>query len=391
MKKKVACLLAIMLSASTLFGCASENGGSDAKSTGTSAASGVSSASSSSDASSGSDSTEGTSASSKSDSAAAGQTGTGTEVELPTTGIGTQITTELKAKEGYKIACIVKNSTNPYMVGCINGVKKAAEDMGFEAITMAPSTNDSVEEQVKIMEDLIETGVDGFVLVPVDSNGIMPGVRKAEEAGIPVVCIGTPAAEETFLRTGVDYTETGRVIAKSVAEQLEGKGKVIILEGPPGAQNAIERLNGINEVLDQYPDIEVVASQTANFKRTEGMNVTENLIQKYKDISAVIACNDESALGAYQAIKAAGMENVLIAGFDGNQDGSAAIQSGELFASYNTDPFGSCYVASAYLVRYLNDGTEPEQYFIPFPSERDDPVITSENVDNYIENIAWWK
>ena len=82
------------------------------------------------------------------------------------------------------------------------------------------------------------------VLVPVDSNGIMPGVRKAEEAGIPVVCIGTPAAEETFLRTGVDYTETGRVIAKSVAEQLEGKGKVIILEGPPGAQNAIERLNG---------------------------------------------------------------------------------------------------------------------------------------------------
>ena len=98
MKKKVACLLAIMLSASTLFGCASENGGSDAKSTGTSAASGVSSASSSSGASSGSDSTEGTSASSKSDSAAAGQTGTGTEVELPTTGIGTQITTELNQR-----------------------------------------------------------------------------------------------------------------------------------------------------------------------------------------------------------------------------------------------------------------------------------------------------
>ncbi|MDO5424239.1 MAG: sugar ABC transporter substrate-binding protein [Eubacteriales bacterium] len=313
------------------------------------------------------------------------------EITLPTTGIGTSITTDLEANEEYKIACIVKNSTNPYMMGCINGVKKAGEDMGFEAITMAPSTNDSVEEQIKIMEDLIESGVDGFVLVPVDSNGIMPGVRKAKEAGIPIVCIGTPAAEETFMRTGVDYTETGRVIAEKVAEELGGKGTVIILEGPPGAQNAIERLNGINEVLDIYPDIEVVASQTANFKRTEGINVTENLIQKYGDVSAIIACNDESALGAYQAVKAAGMEDVVIVGFDGNQDASAAIQNGELFASYNTDPYGSCYVASAYLVQYLNDGTEPEENFIPFPSERDDPVITSESVDNYIENIAWWK
>lgn len=241
------------------------------------------------------------------------------------------------------------------------------------------------------MEDLIQTGVDGFVLVPVDTNGIMPGVRKAEEAGIPVACIGTPAAEETFLRTGVDYTETGRVIAKEVAEKLGGKGKVIILEGPPGAQNAIERLNGMQESLKEYPDIEIVASQTANFKRTEGMNVTENLIQKYKDVNAIIAANDESAIGAYQAVKAAGMEGVIIAGFDGNQDGSAAIKNGELFASYNTDPFGSCFVASAYIVQYLNDGTKPQQNFIPFPSERDDPVVSSENVDNYINNIAWWK
>lgn len=315
----------------------------------------------------------------------------GGEITLPTTGIGVEIKTDVKAKEKFKIACIVKNSTNPYMVGCLNGVKKAAEQMGFEAITMAPSTNDSVEEQVKIMEDLIQTGVDGFVLVPVDTNGIMPGVRKAEEAGIPVACIGTPAAEETFLRTGVDYTETGRVIAKEVAEKLGGKGKVIILEGPPGAQNAIERLNGMQESLKEYPDIEIVASQTANFKRTEGMNVTENLIQKYKDVNAIIAANDESAIGAYQAVKAAGMEGVIIAGFDGNQDGSAAIKNGELFASYNTDPFGSCFVASAYIVQYLNDGTKPQQYFIPFPSERDDPVVSSENVDNYINNIAWWK
>lgn len=385
MGKKVTWFMTTMLIAATLAGCGTSGVG-----TGTTSGSLEKSTSETEVTSKSKAGSSGSSSSSSQDSSQSGSSGE-VDIQLPTSGIGIQISTSLKADNNYKIACIVKNSTNPYMVGCLNGVKKAAEDMGFEAITMAPSTNDSVEEQVKIMEDLIEKGVDGFVLVPVDTNGIMPGVRKAEEKNIPVVCIGTPAAEKTFLLTGVDYTETGRVIAKQVAEKLGGNGKIIILEGAPGAQNAIERLNGINEVLDTYPGIDIVASQTANFKRTEGMNVTENLIQKYKDISAIIAANDESALGAYQAVKAAGMKDVLIAGFDGNQDGSAAIKSGELFATYNTDPYGSCYLACAYLVQYLNDGTMPQQYFIPFPSERDKPVITNENVDNYTENIAWWK
>lgn len=370
MKKKVAGLAAMVLSVSMLFGCVQESA--DTKSD---------------SASSGTSASENKDANSQSESTGSGNV----DIELPISGIGTQVSSTVKADENYKIAIIVKNSTNPYQTGCMNGVEKAAEDMGFEAITMAPSTNDSVEEQVKIMEDLIETGVDGFVLVPVDSNGIMPGVRKAEEAGIPVACIGTPAAEETFLRTGVDYTETGRVIAEMVAEELNGEGQVIILEGPAGAQNAIERLNGINEVFAEYPDIEIVASQTANFKRTEGMNVTENLIQKYNEVDAIIGLNDESALGASQAVKAAGLEDVLIAGFDCNQDACASIQNGELFASYNTDPYGSCYLAATYIVQYLNDGSEPPQYFVPFPTAADDPVTTKDNVEYYMENIAWWK
>ena len=313
------------------------------------------------------------------------------EIKLPTTGIGTQIATDVKAKEKYTIACIVKNSTNPYMVGCLNGVKKAAADMGFEAVLMAPSTNDSVEEQVKIMEDLMQKGVDGFVLVPVDTNGIMPGVRKAMEKNLPIATIGTPAAVDTFLRTGVDYTETGYVVGKSIAEKIGGKGEVIVIEGPPGAQNAQERLAGIQKAIGEYPDIKIVASQTANFKRTEGMQVAENLLQKYKTVSAIIACNDESAIGAVQAIKSAGLEGkIVVGGFDGNQDGSSAIKDGSMYVSYNTDPFGSSYLAATYIVQNLNDGTTPQQYFTPFPSEKDKPLITSENIDAYQSDIAWW-
>ena len=312
--------------------------------------------------------------------------------DLPTTGIGPEITSDVKANKRYTIACIVKNSTNPYMVGNLKGTEKAGKDMGFDSILMAPSTNDSVEEQVKIMEDLMQKGVDAFIVHCVDTNGIMPGVRKAMRANIPVATIGTPAAVETFLRTGVDYYETGVVIGHAIAEKLGGKGDVIIVEGPPGAQNAIERKDGLNDAFKKYPGIKVVASQTANFKRVEGMQVTENLLQRFKNVDAIIGCNDEMAIGAMQAVKAAGLEGkVLIAGFDGNQDGAAAIKDGGMYISYNTDPFGSAYVACAYLVNYLNDNSvKPAAYFTPFPAERDNPLITQGNVDEYMKKIAWW-
>ena len=311
---------------------------------------------------------------------------------LPVSGLGPQVTSDVKAKESYKIAIIVKNTTNPFLLKSITGAEKAAADMGFECISLAPATQDSLEDQVKLIEDAITQGVQGIILHVIDSNGIMPAIRKCDEAGIPVACIGTPAANETFMRTGVDYTETGETITKMVAEKIGGKGKLIILEGPPGAQNAQERLAGIHKALESYPDIEVVASQTTNFKRTEGMQVTENLLQKYPDVSAIIGCNDESSLGAIQALKAAGLDGKVIVGsFDGNQDGSAAIKDGEMYVTYDTDPYGSTYLAAAYIVQFLNDGTMPPKYFVPYPSVLQNPVITSDNIDSYIADYAWWK
>jgi len=312
--------------------------------------------------------------------------------ELPIKGIGTQVSTDVKANSKYKIAIVVKNTTNPFLLKSIAGAQKAAEDMGFECVSLAPARQDSLEDQVKLIEDAIQQGVQGIILHPIDSNGIMPVIRKCDDAKIPVACIGTPAANQTFLRSGVDYTETGVTIGKMVAEKIGGKGSVIILEGPPGAQNAQERLAGIQTALKNYPEIKIVASQTTNFKRTEGLQVTENLLQKYPDVDAIIACNDESAMGAIQALKAAGLDGkVIIGSFDGNQDGSAAVKNGEMFATYNVDPFGSTYLSAAYIVQYLNDGTMPPKYFVPFPSVLQDPVITADNVDYYINNYAWWK
>ncbi len=310
--------------------------------------------------------------------------------QIPMTGVGLESATDVKANETFSLACMVKNATNPYMVKILEGAKAAAADLGVDMVTLGPTKADSIEEQVRIVEDLIQKGVDAMILVPSDSNGIMPAVRKANQQSIPIATIGTPAAEPTFLRTGVDYTKTGVIVAESVAEALGGKGDVIVLEGAPGAQNGQERLQGIKDEFAKYPEINIIASQTANWNRVQGMQVMENLLQRFENVDAVIGCNDEMAIGAIQALKAAGLSDVVVAGFDANKDGCLAIQSGEMLISYNTDPFGSAYLATVYLVQNLIDGTIPPQYFIPFPDKQENPIIDKSNVDVFMATQAWW-
>lgn len=316
-----------------------------------------------------------------------------TQIVLPVTGIGTTITTDVKANKEYTIVVMTKNSTNPYMNGMWKGGEKAGQDLGIKVVTLAPAQQDSIEEQLSIMEAQIQAGVDAFVIHPSDSKGIMPGVTKANEAGIPVVSIGTASTSGSMMRTGVDYYETGTIVTKYLLDKAGGAGGVIILEGPPGAQNAEERKAGITDTLKQFPGYTLIDSQTANFNRAQAMQVMENLLQRegVKDqLKVVVACNDEMALGAIQALKAAGLSDVLVGGFDGSKDASQAVKDGDLTVTYNTDPFGSTYFAIVELVKYLNDGSVPEEYFIPFPSARHNPLITADNIDEYLNNYAWF-
>lgn len=316
------------------------------------------------------------------------------ELPLPVTGIGRGISTDVKAKDKYTIVVMTRNSTNPYMIGMWNGGAAAGKDLDIEVITVAPATQDSIEEQVSIMETYIEQGVDAFVIHPSDSKGIQSAVDLANENGIPVAAIGTCPATGAFMRGGVDYYMTGYLVTKELCEAAGGKGGVIILEGPSGVQNMEERLAGIKDALAEYPDMHIIASQTANCKRAEGMSVMENLLQGEgvaDDLAVVATCNDEMAIGASQALKAANISGVYIGGADGNSDAAKAIQDGDLYCTYNTDPYGSTYLAIVYLVQWLNDGTVPEEYFIPFPSDRHEPMLTSANIDNYIENQAWFE
>ena len=316
------------------------------------------------------------------------------ELPLPVEGIGRGISTDVKADKKYKIAVVTRNAINPYILGMWAGGVQAGKDMGVDVVTKAPSKDKQIEEELTIIESLIENGIEGLVIHPSDSKGIQPVVDAANEKGIPVVAIGTAPDSGAFMRTGVDYYETGYLVAKALCEKAGGKGKAVILEGPAGVQNMEERKAGIEAAIAEYPDMEIAASQTANSNRKEGMDVMENLLKRNDikdDLSIVACCNDEMAIGAIQALKAAQKKDVLVGGADASADASKAIQDGDLYVTYNTDPYGSTYLAVSYLVQYLNNKTLPEEYFIPFPSERHDPLITKDNVEEYINQYRWFE
>jgi ABC-type sugar transport system substrate-binding protein len=320
----------------------------------------------------------------------------------PISGLGWNVTSNVKPKKRYTLAIVVKNNTNPWMNGNAAGFVAAGKAMGFEALVFSPAKNDNVEDQARVVDDLVNRKVDGIIVHPVDSNGIVPCVERAYDAEVPVIIEGTAVNTKKILGWyGTQYYDQGKVIAEYIAKALNYKGNIINLPGPPEAQNARERNQAIHEVFAKYPDIKIIEEQPSHFRRIDGMNVTENLLQKYKqsDIQAIIGSNDEAAMGALQAVEAkgykAGLQNggIMIAGFDCNEDASYAIREGRIDVSVNPDPPSLGWLGAAYLIMYLNDGTRPPDQYIPYPDldKMESVIVDKTNIEYYIENIAWWK
>ena len=320
-----------------------------------------------------------------------------TPIDYPISGLAWDVKTNVKASKKYVLGVVVKNSTNPYMIAQMKGFVEAGKAMGFEAIALAPAKQDSVEEQARIIEDFIQRGVNGIAVHPADSNGIVPAIEKAVAKNIPVVVMGTGAnTNKRLAHVGTDYFQTGEIIATWIANKLNGNGNVISLSGPPQAENANARQKGIETALKKFPGIKLLAVQPANFRRTDGNQVMENLIQKFgQQIDAVIGANDETAMGALMALESSGLskkKTILTAGFDCNKDGTFAIRDGRMHVSYNSDPPSTAWLAAAYLVMNLNDGKLPPPKYIPYPDPKDPTaVVTKDNVQFFIDNQAWWQ
>ena len=232
------------------------------------------------------------------------------------------------------IGLSVSTQNNPFFVTLVDGAEKAAADLGLTLSVV--DAGDDVTKQVADIEDLVNKGISVLIVNPVDSDAVTGAVEAAKAKGVKVIAVDRAVnGVEIDCQIASDNV-MGAEMATEYIVQCKGEGaKVVELEGTPGASAAIDRSAGFHNIADEK--LEVLGSQTANFDRTEGMSVMENMLQAYGDIQAVFAANDEMALGAVEAISASG-KDIMVVGFDATDDAIEAIKAGRMDATIAQQP-----------------------------------------------------
>ncbi|SMD16974.1 ribose ABC transporter substrate-binding protein RbsB [Sporomusa malonica] len=235
------------------------------------------------------------------------------------------------------VGLAVSTLNNPFFVDLKDGAKAAADANGLELVVM-DAQNDA-SKQLANIENLIQQKVSVIIVNPVDSKAIVPAIEAANKANIPVITVDRGAAGGTVVSSiASDNVAGGKMAGQLIVDKLGGKGKVVELEGIPGTSAANDRGKGFNEAIKAAAGITVVAKQPADFDRAKGMKVMENILQANPEINAVFAHNDEMALGALEAIKAAKRANVMVVGFDATADAVKAVNEGGLAATVAQKP-----------------------------------------------------
>lgn len=235
-----------------------------------------------------------------------------------------------------KIGFIVSTLNNPFFVDLKSGVEKRADELGYEVVVL-DSQNDPAKE-VSNMEDLTVKNVDVVLLNPVDSDSAVASVMIANNNELPVVTVDRVAnGGDVVSHIASDNVAGGQMAANYLIEMLGGEGNIVELEGTAGSSAARDRGQGFEEQIAKS-NINIISKQNADFDRTKGLTVMENILQSKSGIDAVFAQNDEMALGAQKALADAGMKDVLIVGFDATDDAQSAVKEGTMAATVAQQP-----------------------------------------------------
>jgi ribose transport system substrate-binding protein len=236
-----------------------------------------------------------------------------------------------------KIGMSVSTLNNPYFVQFRQGAEEEAKKEGVK-ITTTDAQNDA-SQQVNQVQNFAGQSMKAIIINPVDSDAAAPAVKAADRSKIPVIAAdrgvnGTKVAQTV----ASDNVAGGRLAAQELGKALNGKGKVVVLQGTAGTSAARDRQQGFSEGIKAFPGIQVVAQQPADFDRTKGLDVMTNMLQGNPGITGLFAANDEMALGGIKALGAKAGTQVKVVGFDGTPDGLKAVQAGTLFSDVAQQP-----------------------------------------------------
>lgn len=229
------------------------------------------------------------------------------------------------------IALVVSTLNNPFFVSLKDGAQKEADKLGYNLVVL-DSQNNPAKELANV-QDLTVRGTKLMLINPTDSDAVGNAVKMANQAKIPVITLDRIANQGTVVsHIASDNVAGGKMAGDYIAKKLGDGAKVIELQGIAGASAARERGEGFKQAVAAHK-FDVLASQPADFDRTKGLNVMQNLLTAHPNVQAVFAQNDEMALGALRALQTAGKSDVLVVGFDGTADGVKAVEGGKLGAT----------------------------------------------------------
>ncbi|MFF4014468.1 substrate-binding domain-containing protein [Streptomyces sp. NPDC001843] len=265
---------------------------------------------------------------------------------------------------------------NPFFVQIRAGAQAEAKKLGVD-LTVTDAQNDA-SQQANQLQNFTSSKFDAVIVNPVDSDAAGPSVRAADKANTPVIAVdrGVNKASVDAL-VASDNVAGGELAAKTIAEKLGGKGRIVILQGQAGTSAARERAEGFAKGLKAYPGIQVLAQQPADFDRTKGLDVMSNLLQAHPDVQGVIAANDEMALGAVKALGSKAGKSVQVVGFDGTPDGLTAVKNGTLYASVAQQPTQLGRIAVDNALRAIQGKKVATTVKVPVK------VVTEENVAGF--------
>lgn len=278
-----------------------------------------------------------------------------------------------------RIAVVISTLNNPWFVVLAETARDRAQELGYEAMIF-DSQNDPAKEAAHY-ENIIASGYQAILFNPTDADGSIANVRRAKDADIPVFCMDREInATDAAVSQIISDNYSGAVaIGQYFVKQVGQTGKYVELLGLVGDNNTWNRSKGFHSVVDRFEGLNMVAQQSADFDRAKALDALESLLQAHPDIDAVFAGNDAMAMGAYQALVAAGKsEHVKVFGFDGADDVVNLIAEGKIAATGMQFPKVMARTAAESADRYINGERD-------FPQKTPVAVelVTQENVSNF--------
>ena len=311
--------------------------------------------------------------------------GTGLAASLALAAASFGAASALAQDDGFSICVVHNNADHPSITAIVNGMNDEGAIYDAEITYFDPAFDP--QKQVSMVEDCIARQADVVAVNAVDPAAVVQVLKKASEAGIPVIMQNADTNDEghAYTRTfvGSQSYDQGYAVGQMIAKASGGKGKMVIITGKPGQFDVVQRTEGVKKALaDSGASIEILAEEPADWSKDKALTVMQDLLTRHPDIDLVFGQDDPMALGALQAIEAAGVDGIKVFGVNGNKDACDAIKAGEMYGT----AMQLSYMVGVYTVRAAYDIVEGRQ--VPAKILAPTAPVTPDNVAE-LEAQCW--